>query len=52
MKVMKKILFAVLLGIMAFTPFNIAAQCTFANPSVRLISPPVTNTKVKCLCLV
>ncbi len=45
---MKKILFAVLSGIMAFTPVYIAAQCTFANPSIRLTSPPVTNANGQC----
>jgi Secretion system C-terminal sorting domain len=47
--VMKKILFAILCGFMAFTPVYISAQCTFANPSIRLTSPPVTNANGQCM---
>ncbi len=46
---MKKILFAILSGLMAITPLYTAAQCTFANPSIRLTSPPVTNSEGKCI---
>jgi len=46
---MKKILFAILSGFMAFTPVDITAQCTFANPSIRLTSPPVTNADGQCM---
>lgn len=46
---MKKILFAILSGLMAITPVYTAAQCTFANPSIRLTSPPVTNSEGKCI---
>jgi len=45
---MKKILFAILSGFMAFTPADTAAQCTFANPSIRLTSPPVTLPDGQC----
>ncbi len=46
---MKKILFAILCGFMAVTPIRLTAQCTFANPAIRLTSPPVTNPDGNCI---
>lgn len=46
---MKKILLALICGLLAVTPLFVKAQCTFANPSIRLTSPPVTTEEGKCL---
>ncbi len=46
---MKKILLALITGLLAMIPYSGKAQCTFANPSIRLNSPPVTTTEGKCL---
>lgn len=46
---MKKILLALTTVLLAMIPYIGNAQCTFANPSIRLTSPPVTTTEGKCL---
>lgn len=46
---MKKFLLALITGLLAMIPLSGTAQCTFANPSIRLTSPPVTTAEGKCL---
>lgn len=45
---MKKIFFTLLCGMAGLFPVYLSAQCSFANPSVRLISPPVSAPDGKC----
>ncbi|MBI5372873.1 MAG: T9SS type A sorting domain-containing protein [Sphingobacteriales bacterium] len=45
---MKKILRTLLAGMLLVASASVSAQCTFANPGIRLIAPPITTPGGQC----